>query len=415
MRTVIWFTLLFAVAVIAAAMFGSNDGMASFYWSGWRMDVSLNLFVLALVGACFALVALIQAFSALVGLPQRALAWRVARRERSAQAWLRDALAQYFGGRYSRAHRSAQRALEIQSDTAELAQDNEFTVLGHLLCAGSLHRLQDRSQRDAQLELALDLARRSAAARSAEEGAHMLAAEWALDDRDATRALELLAELPPGVGRRTHALRLKLHATRLARQPLEALKTARLLAKHQGFSKEAALGLLRSLAFEALEAGRDADQVRRAWQQLDAADRRDAFVAARAATCMARLGAPEDGRAWLRTFWDALGDCSAEDREVIAQGLVACIGGIGVDWLPRLEAAWQGFPRDGAIAFAVGCAMAEYRLWGKARQALQQAADDETLPKASRRRAWRQLAELAEEQADHERAGQCYAAAAQIG
>lgn len=415
MRAVIWFTLLFAVAVVAATTLGTNDGLASFYWSGWRMDVSLNLFLLALVGTCFALVTVIQAINALVGLPQRALAWRVARRDRSAQAWLRDALAQYFGGRYSRAHRSAQRALEIQADTPELAQDNEFTVLGHLLAAGSLHRLQDRAQRDEQLRRALELARRSAAARSAEEGARMLAAEWALDDRDAPRALELLADLPPGVSRRTHALRLKLQATRLARQPQEALKTARLLAKHQGFSKEAALGLLRSLAFEALDAGRDADQVRRIWQQLDPADRRDAFVAARAATRMASLGAAADGRSWMRPFWDAPGDYSAEDREALAQGLVACVGGIGADWLPRLEAAWQAHSREGAIAFAVGCALAECRLWGKARQALQQAADDETLPKASRRRAWRQLAELAHEQGDEERAAQCYAAAARIG
>jgi HemY protein len=415
MRTVIWFTLLFAVAVVAATTLGSNDGMVSFYWSGWRMDVSLNLFLLVLVGTCFALVTLIQAVNALVGLPRRALEWRVARRERSAQAWLRDALSQYFGGRYSRAHRSAQRALEIQSDTAELTQDNEFTVLGHLLAAGSLHRLQDRTQRDESLTRALELARRSAAARSAEEGACMLAAEWALDDRDAPRALELLANLPPGVGRRTHALRLKLQATRLARQPLEALKTARLLAKHQGFSKEAALGLMRSLAFEALDGGRDADQVRRIWLQLDPADRRDAFVGARAATRMALLGAAEDGRGWLRPFWDALEGGSADDREALAQGLVACVGGIGADWMPRLEAAWQRFPREGAIAFAVGCAMAEYKLWGKARQALQQAADDETLPKASRRRAWRQLAELAQVQGDGERAARCYAAAAQIG
>jgi len=415
MRTVIWFTLLFAVAVVAATTLGSNDGLVSFYWSGWRMDVSLNLFLLVLVGTCFALVTLIQAVNALVGLPRRAAEWRIARRDRSAQAWLRDALAQYFGGRYSRAHRSAQRALEIQSDTPELAQDNEFTVLGHLLAAGSLHRLQDRPLRDEQLSRALELARHSAAARSAEEGARMLAAEWALDDRDAPRALALLGELPPGVARRTHALRLKLQATRLARQPQEALKTARLLAKHQGFSKEAALGLLRSLAFEALDTGRDADQVRRAWQQLDPADRRDAFVAARAASRMALLGAPEDGRLWLRPFWDELGEFNAEDREALAQGLVACVGGIGADWLARLEAAWQAFPREGAIAFAVGCAMAERRLWGKARQALQQAADDETLPKTSRRRAWRQLAELAQEEGDPERAAQCYTAAAQIG
>ena len=76
MRTVIWFTLLFAVAVVAATTLGTNDGLASFYWSGWRMDVSLNLFLLVLVGTCLALVTLIQAVNALVGLPRRALEWR---------------------------------------------------------------------------------------------------------------------------------------------------------------------------------------------------------------------------------------------------------------------------------------------------------------------------------------------------
>ena len=255
----------------------------SFYWDAWRVDMSLNLFVLALLGTCFALVMLIQTVSSLVSLPRRAHEWRVARRDQSAQAWLRDALAQYFGGRYSRAQKSAQRALAIQTETPELAQNNDFTVLGHLLTAGSLHRLQDRTRRDEQLQRALDLAQRSAAARPAEEGARLLAAEWAVDDRDASRALDLLAGLPPGVARRTQALRLKLQAARLTKQPQEALKTARLLAKHQGFSKGAALGLLRALAFESLDTARDPDQVRRVWEQFDSADRRDAFVVARAA------------------------------------------------------------------------------------------------------------------------------------
>ena len=223
MRNVVWFVLLFGVAVLAATTLGTNDGLVTFYWRDWRVDVSLNLFLLSLIGSCFLIVAAIQAVSALVGLPQRAHEWRVARRDRSAQAALRDALAQYFGGRYSRAQKSAQRALVIQADTPELAQDNEFTVLSHLLAAGSAHRLQDRASRDEQLQQALELSRRSAAARSAEEGARLLAAEWALDDRDATRALELLGELPQGVARRTHALRLRLQATRLGRQPQEAL------------------------------------------------------------------------------------------------------------------------------------------------------------------------------------------------
>ena len=176
MRLAIWFVLLFAVAVVAAATFGTNDGLASFYWGGWRLDLSLNFFVLLLVGTCFLIVGLIQGVSSLIGLPQRAREWRTARRDRSGQAALREALAQYFGGRYTRAQKAAQRALAIQAETPELAQDNEFTVLAHLLAAGSAHRLQNRTLRDDELRRALDLAQHSPAARSAEEGARLLAA-----------------------------------------------------------------------------------------------------------------------------------------------------------------------------------------------------------------------------------------------
>jgi HemY protein len=415
MRNIIWFVLLFGVAVLAATTFGTNDGLVTFYWRGWRVDVSLNLFLLALIGTCFVIVTAIQTLSSLGALPQRAREWRVARRDRSAQAALRDALAQYFGGRYSRAQKSAQRALAIQVDTPELAQDNEFTVLSHLLAAGSAHRLQDRAGRDAQLGRALDLSRRSAAARSAEEGARLLAAEWALDDRDAPRALELLGELPQGVARRTHALRLKLQATRLGRQPQDALKTARLLAKHQGFSKVAAQGLLRSLAFESLDTARDIDQLRRVWAQFDAVDRRDAFVAARAADRAAAFAAFDEARGWLRPFWEQLSELGADEREAVSLGLVSAVAGIGAEWLPRLEAATAAYAREGAVALAVGCALAERQLWGKARRLLEQAAADPALAPAPRRKAWLLLATLARQEADPARLAQCFEAAARMG
>ncbi len=414
MRSIIWFVLLFVVAVVAATTLGTNDGLVTFYLGTWRLDLSLNLFLLLLVGTCFVLVTGIQAMNSLVGLPQRAKEWRVARRDRSAQAALRDALAQYFGGRYGRAQKSAQRALAIQTDTPELAQDNEFTVLSHLLAAGSAHRLQDRAGRDEQLRQALDLSRRSAAARSAEEGAMLLAAEWALDDRDAPRAMELLAELPQGVARRTHALRLKLQATRLRQQPQDALKTARLLAKHQGFSKIAAQGLLRSLAFESLDTAHDIDQLRRVWMLFDPVDRRDPFVAGRAAARAASLGAHEEARGWLRPFWDALTDLSADERVAVSQGLVHAMPGIGPEWLARLEAAYSAYPREGAIALAVGCALAERQLWGKARRLLEQAANDTALATSSRRKAWLGLAELAQQEDDSARAAAAFEAAARL-
>lgn len=416
MRTIIWLLLLAAVAVVAAATLGTNDGLVSVYWAPWRIDFSLNLFVLGLLAACLVAYSVVQAVNALIGLPQRAREWRVARRDRTAQAALREALALYFGGRYTRAHRAAQRAVAIQADTPELSQDHDFAALGNLLSAGSLHRLQDRTRRDEHLDRALELSRRlSVGVRPTEEGARLLAAEWALEDRDAGRALEGLAELPPGVARRTHALRLRLQAARLADLPLEALKTARLLAKHQGFSPAAAQGLLRSLACDALESARDVDQLKRAWQQFDAVDRRDPHVVARAATHASQLGAPEAGRAWLRPFWERLDGTNVDDRVVLSKALVASIRGLGADWLPVLEAAVQTFPREPAIAYAVGCALAERQLWGKARRLLEYAAESASLDGDARRNAWRQLASMAEQEDDAARAGLCYRAAAMIG
>ncbi|MBS0446685.1 MAG: heme biosynthesis protein HemY [Proteobacteria bacterium] len=415
MRAIIWFVLLFAVAVVAATTLGTNDGLVTFYWNGSRMDLSLNLFLILLVVTCFVLVTAIRAVGALVGLPRRARAWRVARRDRTAQASLREALVQYFGGRYSRAQKAALRALAIQADTHELPQGSEFTVLGHLLAAGSAHRLQDRAARDEALRLALELASRSVATRTAEEGARLLAAEWALDDRDAARALELLAELPVGVARRTQALRLKLQATRLARQPHDALKTARLLAKHQAFSKVAAQSLLRSLAFESLDAARDAEQLRRIWQLFDVVDRRDPYVAARAAQRAVELAASDDARNWLRPFWDQLGELSADERAAVARAFASATSGIGQDWLARLEAASTAYPREGAIALAAGTALAELQLWGKARLLLQQAANDMVLDPAARRSAWLALARLARQEGDEARAATCFEAAARAG
>jgi len=404
MRGVIWLVLLFTVAVVAATTLGSNDGLVSVYWRGWRTDLSLNLFVLLLVGSCVVLVSAVQAFQSLVNLPQRASEWRALRRERAAQVAFREALAEYFSARYSRANKAAQRALTIQDDTPALAGDHDFRLLAQLLSAGSLHRLQDRARRDLALQSALNPSNKPSGPRSAEDGARLLAAEWAIEDRDAPKALQMLAALPAGVARRTHALRLKLQASRLAREPMEALHTARLLANHQAFTPVVAQSLLRSLAGEALAVAHDIQQLQRLWASFDNADRADPQVAARAVARAAQLGAHEDARQWLRPFWERLAELAREDREQVALALMEATLGMGVDWLPRLESAVQNFGHEPMVAAAVGQAFAERQLWGKAKRHLEQAAVAPSLPAAVRRAAWRQLAALARQEGDEPRA-----------
>lgn len=413
MRAIVWLVLIFVAAVVSALTLGDNTGLASFYWDGWRIDFSLNFFVLAALGIGFAVVSAVQAVNALIGLPERARAWRALRVERTAQASLREALTEYYSGRYSRSHKAAQRALAIRDDGLVLPDDHEFRTLGMLLAAGSLHRLQDRSRRDDMLRQVLRPDRRSGNG-AVDDGARLLAAEWALDDRDGPRAQALLAELQPGVARRTQALRLKLQAARLERRPLDALHTARLLANHQAFSQTAAQGLLRSLAIEVIDAAHDIDQLRRAWQQFDVADQRDPFVAGRAARRAAQVGAAEEGRAWLRPLWDRFESLGADGRAEAALALVDAAPGLGPDWLPRVEAAQRAFLTESAVQAAAGAVLIERQLWGKARRPLELAANDKQLPARARRQAWRGLARLAEAEDDALRAQACFREAAAI-
>jgi HemY protein len=408
MKAVVWLVLLAIAAVVAATTFGRNDGLVSLYWSGWRVDLSLNLFVLGVVGACVALLLVLRALQSLLTLPERASAWRMRRRERAAQGALREALAEFFGARYSRAHKAAAQAVAIHEGTPGLDDEASTRSLAHLLAGASLHRLQDRPQRDRQIAaLEAFKQRHKKAARTTDDALALLAAEWAIDDRDAARALALLGALPPGVARRTQALRLKLQAQRLAGEPGDALRTARLLAKHQAFTPGAAQGLLRSLAIEALDTARDAEQLERAWQQLDAVDHTDAFVAARAARRAAAFGDTARGRGWLQPLWERLADLAHDEREALALALSRSLDGIGPDWLPRLQAAEQALPHEPSVQAVVGSAYAERGLWGKARSPLERAVGATSLSGEARRECWRRLATLARAEGDEGRALGC--------
>lgn len=392
MRGVVWLTLLFSVAVVAALTLGRNDGLVSLFWGGWRIDLSLNLFLLGVVAGCMLMFLALHAMRSLLTLPTKAKAWRQAQRERGAQSLLREALVHLWGGRYARAQRSVHRLLSLQESTGEAPPDRGALALAHLLAAEAAHRLQDRVQRQHQWDAAL----REALDGEQRDAARLQAVGWALEDRDANRALGLLGELPPGTARRSHAMRLRLQAARLSGQTLDALRSARLLTKHQAFAPGIGQSLVRSLALEWLDAARDADQLRQAWVQLEHAERRDPYVVARVALRSVAHGAVADARLYLRPCWDEMRQLSDEERAAVALATLASLEGLGVDWLARLESACQAFPRDPHVGLVMAHALAELQLWGKAKQHLTTAAADLRLSADLRRRTWLRLADMAE-------------------
>jgi HemY protein len=177
----------------------------------------------------------------------------------------------------------------------------------------------------------------------------------------------------------------------------------------------AAQGLLRTLACEALSTSRDTDQLRLQWAQLDAHDRTDPLVASRAAIRMAELGAPDEARRWLAPLWDNIGRCSAEACDALALALSHSVAGLEAEWLPRLDKVSTTALRTPSLALAVGLALAERQLWGKARTLLLSAANDVQLDGPRRRQAWVALARLAEQEQRTEEAARYWRSAAVAG
>jgi HemY protein len=416
MRAVVWAVLLFVVAVVAATTLGTNDGLVSVAWGGWRADLSLNLFILVVLGACFLIMGATRAIDSLLTLPTRAAEWRALQRERAAQRALREAHLEFDAARYLRAQRAAEKVLGFSRAWPPIPEADELSLMALLMLASSLHRLQDREGRQRALDEALALAGR-VKGRPGAEAPLLRAAEWALEDRDATLAHQWLDALPPGAARRTHALRLRLQAARLSGQHAEALKTARLLAKHQAFPTTATPGLLRSLCMQVLDASHDAEQLRQAWLALEPADRRDALLVAHACRRAAGLGAAADGRNWARPFWDRLSELSEQERSALALALCDSLDGVGSEWLAPMEKALAhgpAGPGDAGVSAAAGMTFAARGLWGLAAAPLERAARAADLPGHVRRRAWRLLAQAAQGAGDDHRAADCEREASRI-
>ena len=423
MRIALWLLGLFAVAAVTALFAGSNPGTVTLFWPPYRVDLSLNLFLM-LLAVGFVIVHLaLRTLSAVVSIPRQAKRWRLQQRERAIQAALIDSLSHLFSGRFIRARKAAELvvSLDAAQGGADVAAARRLRAVAHLLAGEGAHALQDRSVREAHFQQALQ----HVSARDGQElrdGVILRAARWAFDDRDAAKSMEWLDQLPLGAARRTLALRLRFKAARLAGRSLQALEMARLLTKHRAFSEVAGKSIARGLAIEHLRGTRDPLQVQRSWAQLDSAEQRMPDVAMQAAERLLEHGGePSLSRQWLLPVWTVF--TAQPDVLTLAQrvrlvriletGFGKTDGGPDAQWLSLIEAAQMANPRDLALQYLAGMVCMRLSLWGKAQQLLKQSL---TLQQDTglRRDAWRALAQLAEQRQDLAAATHAYREALRI-
>lgn len=411
MRAALWLISLFSLAVATAWLAWHNNGTVTFFLMPYRVDFSLNLVLLMLGLVVLVVVLAQQALSALLSLPKQAQRWRLQQKERAAHAALLESISNFMAGRFLRARKAAQSALdkEARLKDAGLQLDHAVALrtVAHIMVAESAHALQDRHVRQTHWQEALEAAKagQSSERQALTEGAQLRAARWLLDDRDAAGSLSLLKSLPSALGRRMVAMRMQLKAARLAGQPAQALDTAVLLAKHRAFTPATADSLVRGLILEWLSHLHDPESVQRLWLQLTLAQRAMPDLAAEVALRFVALGGSGAmAKPWLQPLWAPLQSpqpkWTPDQLARMVQAMEVCLADAQAadarQWLARVEAAQQAHPQDARWQYLAGMVCLRHQLWGKAQSLLAQAVKGLQSP-VLKRKAWCALAELAEQ------------------
>ena len=350
MRVLFVFLVLAAAAVAVALLARINTGYALFVAPPYRIELSLNAFlVLALLG--FALFyALIRVAARLSRMPQDVRQNRRRRQIERARAREDAAIVALIEGRGKKAAQFADEALAIPGSSPVAA----------LIAASAALQTRDF----AGVEGAL--ARPEAQGTSLAVPRLMLEAELAMERGQPAAALARLAELRKEAGLHTAALRLELRALTAAQRHAEIPPIIDQLVKRKVYDAQQGELLRASAHAEALELlANDASGLRDYWNRLSDTDRVQPRVARAAASSFLALGFDRDAadlltrsldRQWSPDLVELYADCAAEDTT------------------PQLETAerWLStHSQDPTLLYALGRLCERAQLWGKAQTYLE--------------------------------------------
>ncbi len=345
MRLLFAFLLLAALAVLAALLFKLNAGYALFVAPPYRVELSLNAFILIVVAAFVLGYLLLRVGARIASLPREVRESRRRRNLERARGKQDAAVVALLEGRYGKARQFAEEALAIPQSTG----------LPALVAARAAIDMNAFDAAEAMLT------RPDAGAASLTVPRLMLEADLALEQGQPNAALAKLAELRREAGLHTAALRLEVRALMAAGRHAEVPPLVDQLVKRKVYD-QAQGDLLRATAHaEALAGYRlDAAGLRDYWNRLPDADRLHPKVARAAAASFLALGGDREAaeivvrsleRAWDSDLVALYAECRTADS---------------TRQLETAERWLASHSQDPLLLHALGRLCERESLWGKA-------------------------------------------------
>jgi HemY protein len=349
-RILFWFLLLAAAAVGVALATRLTAGYALFVAPPYRVELSLNLFLLLALGAFIGGYALVRMILRAMQLPDEVRAYRRRQQLERARGKHDAAVVALLEGRYGKARQYAEEALAIPHSSG----------LSALVAARAAIETRDFHVAESLLS------RPDAEVASLAVPRLMLEAELKLEMGQPVEALGRLQALRKEAGAHTAALRLELRSLQAARRYAEIPPLVDQLIKRKVYGAEEA-DLIRAAAHaqELGECMHDAARLRSYWSRLSDADQRIPKIALAGARAFLAVGSDREAAdvlsRSLERSWDpqlALLYAECRTTEPTRQ-------------LEQAEGWLKEHNQDSALLYALGVLCERQQLWGKAQTYLE--------------------------------------------
>jgi HemY protein len=369
MKSLIWFLVLFTAAV-ALTLAAHNPGYVQLVYPPYRIELSLTLFVIALISLFVLGYMAVRLIFAALSLPAYVRAFREQRAEGKGRAAMMEALTAFFEGRFAVAEKAAVRSIDL----------GEKSALNPIIAARAAHELHEFEKRDAYLA--------DAEGKNVGEATMRLMAktEFQLDQKQPQFALNSLKELGETAGKHVGALTLELKAQQQSRNWDGVLDIVAQLEKRDAIDETLATQMRQQAWIEKLRVtNHDIATMRGLWKNIPSEYKRLSKIAATGAKAFFSLhdeiSAGKILVESLNAQWDSdlvalYGDCQSEN----------CV--VQIDQAER----WlKVHSTDAGLLLALGKLCLKQGLWGKAQNYL-----DASISLRPSREAYTSLGKLAE-------------------
>jgi HemY protein len=354
MRALFWLLTLAALAMGVALLGRLTDGYVLWVMPPWRVELSLNLFVLLQLLILLVVYLALRAIAITLNLPRVVGEFRARRARARDEQMATEAVRLFWEGRYGHALKSAEK---VGTDGAV----GPATGLAALAGLKAAHALRDAAH------IAKWRLRAEEQDATGWRTARLMAEiRVALDARDFATAQAALDQLGTKERRQISAQRLALRLAQGCGDWQEMLKLTRLLEKHRALTPEQAQPLRLRAHRGVLDGMPDEPaQIVRYWNSVPTEDRTDLQLAQRAAHALAAAGACAESARLIEDYLDERWE------SVLLEDYARCPGGDVLGRIAHCEQWLHDHPNDAMLLLALGRLCAQRQLWGKAQSYLE--------------------------------------------